>query len=127
MLKRIVLGVGAAALFAIALPTDAQAQMPMGKEATITGTVIDLSCKFAGNQSGETHKKCAVMCAENGVPLAILGSDGTLYVPISKGMPGSDQNEKLKEFAEEQVVIEGMVLDAAGAKAIQIESIKKAY
>ena len=125
MLKRVLAGVGAAIFFAAALPQVAQAQMPQGEQATISGTVIDVSCKFTGGMSGEQHRKCSVMCADQGVPLAILGDDGTLYIPVSKGMPGSDQNELLKEYAEYKVKVTGTVLSAGGAKAIQIDDITK--
>ncbi len=129
MLKRSILGVGAAVL--LALPAVAQSQqMPMaeapeGKHATITGTVIDLSCRFRFNLTGEQHRMCAQVCADNGIPLAILTSDGTLYVPISDGMPGNSQNAALREYAEQQVSITGMVYDAGGAKGIVIGEIKQ--
>ncbi len=125
MLKRVLAGVGAAMFMAAALPQVVQAQMPKGEHATISGTVIDVSCKFSGGQSGEQHRMCAVMCADAGVPLAILADDGTLYVPVSKGMPGSDQNELLKEYAEHHVKVSGTVFSAGGAKAIQIDEITK--
>jgi hypothetical protein len=58
--------------------------------------------------------------------LAILGDDGKLYVPTSTGMPGDDQNPRLKPFAEQRVKVSGKVFDAGGAKAIQVASIEKA-
>ena len=127
MLKRALVGVGAAMFVAAALPLAAQAQMqaPKGEQATISGTVIDVSCKFSNGASGEMHRQCAVMCADAGVPLAILGDDGTLYIPVSEGMPGSDQNERLKEYAEYHVKVSGTVLAAGGAKAIRIDDITK--
>lgn len=126
MWTRILATLGVGAFLALALPQAAQAQMgdaPKGKEATITGTVIDVSCKFRHNLSGEDHRMCAQVCADKGIPLAILGSDGTLYVPVSAGMPGDGQNEQLKPHAEHKVTVKGTVFDAGGAKAIQIASI----
>jgi hypothetical protein len=41
-------------------------------------------------------------------------------------MPGDGQNARLKPFAEQRVTVSGKVFEAAGAKAIQIGSIKKA-
>ncbi len=126
MLKRLVASMGVGALVALALPTTATAQMtdrPEGKEMTISGTVIDLSCKFAFNLTGAEHRMCAQVCADAGVPLAILGDDGTLYLPVSSGMPGSSQNTQLKPHAEHKVTVKGMVFEAGGAMAIQIASI----
>lgn len=127
MFKRILttLGVGA---FLVALPPVAQAQemkmaAPKGTEATITGTVIDVSCKFGHGLSGSDHRMCSQMCADKGVPLAILAEDGTLYVPVSAGMPGGSENGQLKAHAEHKVTVKGTVFDAGGAKAIRIASI----
>lgn len=126
MLKRLVASMGVGAVVALALPTTATAQMtdrPEGKEMTISGTVIDLSCRFAFNVTGAEHRMCAQVCADAGVPLAILGDDGTLYLPVSSGMPGSSQNTQLKPHAEHKVTVKGMVFEAGGAMAIQIASI----
>lgn len=129
MVRRMISGLGVAAVLALALPSLAQAQMmgnaPEGKEATIYGTVIDVSCKFRHGLSGAEHRMCAQVCADKGVPLAILTNDGKLYVPVSQGMPGGNESERLKDFAEQQVTVKGTVFEAGGARAIQIESIQR--
>ncbi len=127
-MKRFISSLGALAVVAIMLPAAASAQMPEppeGEEATITGTVIDLSCRFRHNLTGNDHRMCAQVCADRGIPLAILGNDGTLYMPVSAGMPGDDQNARLKEFAEQEVRVSGTVFEAGGAKAIEIESVRR--
>ncbi|MEX2156879.1 MAG: hypothetical protein WD773_08570 [Gemmatimonadales bacterium] len=100
-------------------------QAPKGTQRTITGTVVDVSCKFGQGLSGNDHRMCAQVCADKGIPLAILGSDGTLYIPTSTAMPGDGQNDRLKEFAEQQVTVTGTVFPAGGANAIQIASIQR--
>jgi len=116
----------------IGVPTAAHAQamgsmaghaMPKGRTATITGTVVDVSCKFGQGLSGAEHKMCAEICADRGLPLAILTDDGKLYVPTSAGMPGDGQNARLKPFAEQRVTVSGKVFAAGGASAIQITNI----
>lgn len=116
----------------IGLPTAAHAQamgamaghaMPKGTTATITGTVVDVSCKFGQGLGGGEHKVCAEICADRGLPLAILTDDGKLYVPASAGMPGEGQNARLKPFAEQRVTVSGKVFAAGGASAIQITDI----
>jgi hypothetical protein len=119
-----------AALAAMSLvgsvPGAAQAmQHPKGTQRTISGTVVDLSCRFGQGLSGDSHRQCAQVCADRGIPLAILGSDGKLYLPTSTAMPGEGQNAQLKEFAEQQVTVTGMVFDAAGASVIQIATIRR--
>jgi len=126
MLKRLVASLGVGAVVVLAVPTTATAQMmekPEGKEMTVSGTVIDLSCKFAFNLTGEDHRMCAQVCADAGVPLAILGDDGKLYMPVSTGMPGGSENARLKPHAEHKVKVTGMVYEAGGALAIQITSV----
>jgi len=100
-------------------------QHPKGTQRTITGTVVDVSCRFGQGLGGDSHRQCAQVCADRGVPLAILGEDGDLYLPASTAMPGEGQNDRLKEFAEQQVTVTGTVFRAGGASAIQIASIKR--
>lgn len=131
MLSRLIASVGVLT-FAATVPEPLPAQgkeamkPPAGKEATVTGTVVDVSCKFGQGLSGPDHRMCSQVCADKGIPLAILADDGTLYLPTSAGMPGEGQNARLKEFAEQKVTVSGKVFDAGGARAIQIGSIKKA-
>jgi len=114
------------------IPAAAHAQSmpgmkaPASKNATISGTVVDVSCKFGQGLGGPDHKMCSEVCADRGLPLAILTDDGKLYIPTSSAMPGDAQNSKLKAFAEQRVTVSGKVFEAAGAHAIQIASIAKA-
>lgn len=131
MLKQWTGVVLAAAIGVAARPGQAGAQqgqgmkMPAGTQRTITGTVVDVSCKFGQGLSGADHKMCAGICADRGIPLAILGDDGKLYLAISPAMPGEAQNARLKEFAEEKVRVTGKVFSAGGASAIEIEKVTK--
>lgn len=125
-MKRFLAFLGLGAVLVFAAPSVANAQTPdkpEGKEMTISGTVIDLSCKFVFNQTGAAHRMCAQVCADAGIPLAILGDDGTLYIPVSNAMPGATENDKLRGHAEHKVTVTGMVFEAGGAMAIQIASV----
>jgi hypothetical protein len=131
MLKQMTGAIFVGAMGLGALPGEARAQqgqamkMPSGTQRTITGTVVDVSCKFGQGLSGADHKMCSGVCADRGIPLAILGDDGKLYLAISAAMPGEAQNARLKEFAEEKVRVTGKVFSAGGASAIQIEKVTK--
>lgn len=115
------------AILALFAPARAEAQMkmemPKGTAKSVSGTVIDVSCKFGQGLGGADHKMCSEVCADRGLPLAILGDDGKLYLATSAGMPGEGQNAKLKPFAEQHVTVSGKVFAAAGASAIQIDKI----
>lgn len=129
MSSRLVWSFAGTLAFGTLLPGTAAAQAmqaPPSREVTITGTVIDVSCKFGQGLSGADHKMCTEVCADKGIPLAILGSDGKLYIPTTAAMPGEGQNGRLKPFAEQQVTVKGKIFNAGGAQAIQIESIRKA-
>ena len=87
--------------------------------------MIDVSCKFGQGLTGAEHRMCAQVCADKGIPLAILTSDGQLYLPTSTAMPGEGQNPRLREFAEQEVEVTGTAFAAGGAHAIQIASIRR--
>lgn len=121
------LGLIAGAL--VLMPAAANAQQmgakPEGKEVTVTGVVVDVSCKFGQGLTGAEHRMCAQVCADRGIPLAILTDDGTLYIPASAAMPGEGQNARLKEFAEQRVTVRGKAFKAGGAQALQIATIQR--
>ena len=68
----VVAGTFVAVLFTA--PTAAAQQMPMkapaSKEVTVTGTVVDVSCKF-GQGLTATTTVCVQVCSDRGIPLAI--------------------------------------------------------
>jgi len=124
MLKRIL---ATTALLAIcALPLSAQQAMAApAPDVTITGQVVDLNCYTTMGASGASHKTCAVACAKAGVALAILSSDGNLYMPVSS-KPGDPQNSRLEPFAEGRVKVTGTHRMASGMHTIQIKTIAAA-
>ena len=99
---------------------------PQSTDVTVTGVVVDVSCKFGQGLTGAEHRMCAQVCADRGIPLAILGDDGTLYIPTSAAMPGDAQNQRLKEFAEQRVTVTGKAFSAGGARALEIATIRRA-
>ena len=126
MLKRIL---AATALLAIlTLPLAAQQPKPAanaGNDMTLTGQVIDVNCYTTMGASGAGHKQCAAACAKAGVALAILSSDGTIYMPVSS-KPADPQNSRLEPFAEEQVRVTGVHRMSHGMHTIEIKTIAAA-
>ena len=94
---------------------------PAGESVTITGRVVDVSCFLALGQSGAEHKQCATACGRSGVPLAILSTDGTLYMPVS-AKPSDTQNPRLLPFAEGGVKVTGTHRLRAGMHTIEIKT-----
>ena len=131
MKHRVLAGAVIVAAMAFAAPAQAQQGMPMPHPAptravTLTGEVIDLSCRLGQGLGGADHKMCAEVCSDRGIPLAILGNDGNVYMPISTGMPGDAQNGRLKPFAEQRVRVTGRVVNQHGQRAIFIDSVAAA-
>ncbi len=124
MMKRILASTAALALFA--LPLSAQAmQRPAGDTVTITGQVIDTYCNTVMGAAGPSHRACAEACGKAGEALAILSSDGTIYLPVS-GTPGQAQNPRLLPFAEGRVKVTGTHRENHGLHTIEIKTIAAA-
>src|SRR3989442_9783764 len=96
-----------------------------GNEMTMTGQVVDLNCFTTNGASGAAHKACAQACAKAGVPLGILASDGTIYVPVSS-KPGDPQNSKLDKFIEGKVTVTGTHRLVSGLHTIEIKTVAAA-
>jgi len=75
--------------------------------------------------SGAGHKACAQACAKAGVPLGLLSSDGTLYVPVSS-KPGDPQNSKLMPYVESKVKVTGTHRLVSGLHTIEIKTVSAA-
>ena len=125
MLKRILTTTAVLAICALPLAAQQPAAAPAAKDVTVTGQVIDLNCYTTMGASGAGHKTCAVACAKAGVALAILGSDGNLYMPVS-GKPGDPQNSRLEPFAEGRVKVTGTHRLSGGMNTIEIKTIAAA-
>ena len=123
-MKKLAFGIVALGLLGArpAISQEMKMEMAEGKDVEFTAQVVDLSCKVVYNLSGDEHRMCAQVCADNGIPLGLV-ADGTLYMPVSKAMPGTGANEQLKPLAEKEVKVKGKVIERGGLNTIIIESI----
>lgn len=124
MLKRILTSAAALALFALPLAAQAM-QHDQGNEMTLTGQVIDTYCNTTSGAMGPGHKACAEACAKSGEALAILASDGTIYLPVSS-KPADPQNPRLMPFVEGKVKVTGTHRTNHGLHTIEIKTIEAA-
>lgn len=94
---------------------------------TISGLVRDIACPIQNKQSTARrfNRDCALGCARQGSPLAVLTDDGTMYLPISASMPDTDQRAKLMPFVGKYVQVVGDVYERNGLRAIVIKQIKE--
>ncbi len=124
-MKRLALAVAALGFAFGARPAVAQEMMKMaeGEDVEFTAQVVDLSCKVVYGLTGEEHRMCAQVCADQGIPLVLL-HEGEIYLPVDKAMPGTGANEQLKPHAEQEVKVKGKVIERGGLKTIIIESVE---
>lgn len=124
MMKRMLGSALALALFAVPLSAQ-EMQHAQGDKMTLTGQVIDVNCFTTHGAQGASHKSCATACANKGVGLAILSTDGTIYMPVS-GKPGDPQNPRLVPFLEGKVKVTGTHRMQNGLHTIEIETVEAA-
>jgi len=112
------------AAFVVALGVPAFA-----KTETVKGQVVDMGCynKDKSN-TGVDHKMpketkdCAIGCAKDGQPLALLTADGKVY-QIAGGL-AADKNAKLIAHVSHTVEVTGDVMDHGGKMMITADSLK---
>ena len=92
---------------------------------TVEGLIRDIACPIQNLDGNATHlsMKCVLDCVRAGSPLAILTTDGELYLPISDRMPDYAQREKLMPFMGKYVRVKGIAFERNGAHAIVITEI----
>lgn len=124
-MRNLVLSILSLGIFMAAQPASAQ-MMPHaqdGEEVTMAVTVVDLSCKVVYNLQGDDHRMCAQVCFDQGIPLALMSEDGTIYLPVTMAM-GSERGDKdLRVHAEHSMTVTGRVMTRGGVHAIVIESL----
>ena len=117
-MRKLLLAVLSLGVFIAAQPASAQMQAQEGEEVTMTATVIDMSCKIVYNAQGDDHRICAQVCFDQGIPLALMSEDGTIYLPVTVAM-GSERGDKsLRGHAEHKVTVKGRVMERGGVHAI---------
>jgi len=103
---------------AVAMPLLASQQV------TVRGEVVDSVCWIKNGARGADHRDCAQMCADGGIPLALLeeGTDELIWLASKQSMKGA--NEELKAHASHTVEITGEWAERDGTKILIIDSIK---
>lgn len=110
-------------------PLAPAAEAQERQERSFTAQVVDLACYTVHDLKGEEmHRECAQVCADRGVSLVLLDSEGNLYHPVGMAMPssGDEENQRLRPHAERQVNVRGAVINRGGLRTIVIESVSAA-
>ena len=120
-----------AAILALALPVAA-AGSPSGATeetavdtASMQGEIVDIACYFRHDSSGPEHTKCAVYCANLGMPMAFLEEEtGELFVVLPSGH--ADPKEVVLPHLGQAVSVEGILWSSGGLTGIEIMEIQPA-
>lgn len=98
--------------------------MPGAKSVTktITGEVVDMGCWLGHAARGEQHNSCATKCLNQGMPMGLLTSNGTLYL-VTLDHDNADPYVTLKDKAGKTVSITGELLTRSGMKGIEATSV----
>jgi len=119
----------AAAVLGISVPAIAHEghHMPGEKAVTktITGEVVDMGCWLGHAARGADHISCATKCLNNGMPMGLLTSNGTLYL-VTLDHDNADPYVSLKDMAGKNVSITGELLSRSGMKAIEASKVQLA-
>lgn len=93
---------------------------------TVRGELITVMC-FVGNGEkgrGTDHAACALKCANEGYPLAIITDDGEMYKITGKLT--ADNSAALRELLAKEVLAEGVVGEEGSGKTLDAVSVKSA-
>jgi hypothetical protein len=136
-LFRIVIGVAAAGMMVVAATaqshaghdhhatsaeaeqTDAEASDDDVSVKMVTGEVIDITCYVRHDSKGPEHIKCALNCAELGMPLGILEDDTDviyLIIPAGHGAP----KEGVDGFIGQHVTAKLMLFRSGGLTSAEV-------
>ena len=84
-----------------------------------------LACYVRHDSSGQEHVKCAVYCANLGMPMAFLEEGtGNLFVVLPTGH--SDPKETVLPHLGRKVRVEGVLMSSGGLTGIEITGIQPA-
>ena len=110
---------------ATAAATKTATKADAAQPATVQGEIVDLGCYLGHEAKGMDHQSCAQKCLANGMPMGLLTTDGKLYL-LTVSHESADPFNQAKQWAAEQVVVTGPVLERGGLKAIEVDQVKKA-
>jgi hypothetical protein len=89
---------------------------------SITGEVVDTGCYLGHAARGEKHISCATKCLNQGMPMGLLTSNGTLYL-VTLDHDNADPYNHLKTMAGKTVTVTGELMTRSGMKAIEASEV----
>jgi len=90
---------------------------------SVQGEIIDITCYVRHDSKGPEHAKCAVYCANLGMPLGLL-EDGTdkIYLILASGH--ADPKEAVLPFIAKRVKVDAIVYSTGGIMGMEVLEIE---
>ena len=122
-MKRFLSTLALAVLLAAALAPPASAA---ATRVSVTGEIIDPWCYATEIMYalGTAHYQCAVWCALGGIPVSVLGEDGTVYVILKLEDDGNNvANPGIVKFQTHKVTVDGDLYERDGVKYLIVTKV----
>jgi hypothetical protein len=113
---------GAVLALAALGPAPAQA----AQRIEVTGEVIDSWCYLTEIMypEGTAHHQCALWCAAGGIPVGILGDDGTVYMVLKTGDDTTSvANPAVLEIQSHRVKVDGALYKRDGINYLVVDRV----
>jgi hypothetical protein len=104
----------------------ASASAATGERVEVTGEVIDSWCYITEIMfpEGSAHHQCAVWCAAGGIPVGILGDDGTVYMVLKVGDDATSvANPAVLEIQSHRVKVDGALYKRDGINYLVVNQV----
>lgn len=93
---------------------------------TVTGEIVDTWCYITEimYSVGTAHHQCAVWCAIGGIPVSILGDDGTVYMVLRiEGDDTSVANPTIVTIQTHKVTVDGDLYRRDGVNYLIVTTV----
>ncbi len=104
----------------------AEPALAAGERVKVTGEVIDSWCYITEIMfpEGSAHHQCAVWCAAGGIPVGILGDDGTVYMVLKMGDDATSvANPAVLEIQTHRVKVDGALYKRDGINYLIVDRV----
>lgn len=124
------LGFAAGLMAAAMIGAGTPATAATGERVQITGEIMDTWCYFSGVMGpaqitlGTAHHTCAMWCAAGGIPVGVLGDDGTVYMVLKLDGEGTaEPGEGMLKIQSHRVTADGMLYQRDGLNYLVVEEV----
>lgn len=111
-------------ILSVSLADGAIAAKP--QRVKITGEIVDTWCYVTEIMYalGTAHHQCAVWCAVGGIPVSVLGEDGSVYVVLKVDGDGTNvANERVITIQTHKVTVDGDLYERDGVKYLIVTQV----